>query len=145
MTESEGNYVSRFFPGSTTPLDIAARKKEVDDKSANWDLKPLYFTVRGEKREFFSIGALALALGNRSTNTIRKWEQEGILPKSIFVKPSQDPRGRRRMYTRGMVEGLVEIAREEGVLYPDKGKRLSFTGFTKRAVELFKKENTVGR
>jgi hypothetical protein len=36
-----------------------------------------------------------------------------------------------------MVEGLVKIAREEGILFPDKGKRLSDTKFTVRAVELF--------
>jgi hypothetical protein len=41
------------------------------------------------------------------------------------------------MYTRQMVEGLVKIAREEKVLWPDKGKRLSDTNFSVKAVALF--------
>lgn len=130
--------LSKFFPGSTTPLDIEHKQQVIQDESSNWDLKPLIFTVKGKEMEFFPIGALALALGGRSANTLRAWEKEGILPKSIFVKPSRDPRGRRRMYTRAMVEGLVRIAKEENIFYPDKGKRLSDTAFTEKAVELFK-------
>lgn len=87
--------------------------------------------------EFFTIGQLGKALGNRSSNTLRAWEREGIIPRSPYVKPSATVNGRRRMYSRAMVEGLVKIAREEGILFPDKGKRLSDTKFTVRAVELF--------
>lgn len=139
--ESNEDFVSKFFPGSTTPLNIDNIRKEQEDESANWDLKPFIFTVRGKETEFFPIGALAKALGNRSANTLRAWEKEGILPKSVYVKPSADPRGRRRMYTRAMVEGLVEIAREEGVLWPHKGVRLGMTKFTQRALELFQELN----
>jgi len=103
----------------------------------------MIFTVRGVEKQFFPIGALALALGGRSANTIRAWEKEGNLPKSVFVKPSADPRGRRRMYTRAMVEGLVRIAKEEGIFWPDKGKRLAETAFTEKAVALFKECNKV--
>ncbi len=128
---------SKFFPGSKTPLDIAEKKQEQQHESDQWDLKPLIFTVRGKETEFFPIGALALALGGRSANTLRAWEKEGTIPKSVYVKPSRDPRGRRRMYTRPMVEGLVRIAKEEDVFWPNKGKRLSDTNFTERAKELF--------
>lgn len=134
---------SKFFPGSTTPLDIENIKREQEHESADWDLNPMIFTVRGKEMQFFPIGALARALGNRSPNTLRAWEKEGILPKSVFVKPSRDPRGRRRMYTRAMVEGLVKIAKEEGVWLPDRGKKLSQTQFTRKAVELFKEMNQV--
>lgn len=134
---------SKFFPGSKTPLDIAEKQKEQQHESDQWDLHPKIFTVKGKPMEFFPIGALALALGGRSANTLRAWEKEGILPKSVFAKPSKDPRGRRRMYTRAMVEGLVKIAKEEGVFWPDKGKRMSYTAFTEKAVELFKNCNKI--
>ncbi|WPH58220.1 hypothetical protein SEA_LUCKYSOCKE_135 [Streptomyces phage LuckySocke] len=133
--------LSKFFPGSTTPLDIEEKQKTQQHESDQWDLKPYIFTVKGKEMQFFPIGALALALGGRSPNTLRAWEKEGILPKSVFVKPSKDPRGRRRMYTRAMVEGLVRIAKEEGIFWPDKGKKLSDTVFTEKAVELFKQCN----
>jgi len=133
--------LSKFFPGSNTPLDIEEKQRAQQHESDQWDLKPFIFTVKGKETEFFPIGALALALGGRSPNTLRAWEKEGILPKSVFVKPSKDPRGRRRMYTRAMVEGLVRIAKEEGIFWPDKGKKLSDTVFTEKAVELFKQCN----
>lgn len=132
---------SKFFPGSKTPLDIEEKQQELQHESDQWDLKPLIFTVRGKETEFFPIGALALALGGRSANTLRAWEKEGTIPKSVYVKPSKDPRGRRRMYTRAMVEGLVRIAKEEGVFWPQKGVRLSSTQFTAKAVELFQQCN----
>jgi hypothetical protein len=130
--------MAKVFPGSTTPL-VFERVREVQEESISaWDAKPHMFMVGGVETEFFSIGHLGKALGNRSPVTLRKWEREAILPKSPYMKPSQDPRGRRRMYTRGMVEGLVKIAREEGVLWPDKGRRLSETMFQQKAVNLFK-------
>jgi len=111
--------------------------KAQEKETEKWDAKPFTFLVGGKEQEFFSIGQLGKALGNRSAVTLRKWEQDGILPKSPYTKPSADPRGRRRMYTRAMVEGLVKIAKEEGVWLPDKGKRLSETLFQQKALKLF--------
>lgn len=133
--------LSKFFPGSTTPLDIEEKQQKQQHESDQWDLKPMIFTVKGKETQFFPIGALALALGGRKSSTIRAWEQEGILPRSVFVKPSKDPRGRRRMYTRAMVEGLVKIAKEEGVFWPQRGVRLTETRFPQRALELFQQCN----
>jgi|SRR6267142_611116 len=138
MVSTWQEQLAKVFPGSTTPL-VFEKVREVQEESiSNWDAKPFIFMVGGKETEFFSIGQLGKALGNRSPVTLRKWEREGILPKSPYTKPSNDPRGRRRMYTRGMVEGLVKIARDEGVLWPDKGKRLSETMFQVKAVRLFK-------
>jgi hypothetical protein len=134
---------SKFFPGSSTPLDIEEKQQKQQHESDQWDLKPMIFTVKGKETQFFPIGALALALGGRKAGTIRAWEQEGLLPRSVFVKPSADPRGRRRMYTRAMVEGLVKIAKEEGVFWPQRGVRLSETQFPQRALELFQQCNHV--
>ena len=129
--------MSKVFPGSTTPLNYS-ELREIQEKSLeDWDSKPFLFTVKGIETEFFSIGQLGKALGNRSSNTLRAWEREGIIPRSPYIKPSETVNGRRRMYSRAMVEGLVKIAKEEGILFPDKGKRLSDTKFTIRAVELF--------
>lgn len=111
----------------------------IEKDTSDWDAKPFIFLMKGKETEFFSIGQLGKALGGRSPNTLRKWEREGIIGKSPYVKPSSDPRGRRRMYTREMVEGLVKIAREEGILLPDKGKRLSDTNFSMKALELFRR------
>lgn len=129
--------MNKLFPGSTTPILHQEIRKVQEKAIDDWDAKPLTFMLGGKETEFFSIGQLGRALGNRSPNTLRAWEREGILPKSPYVKPSQDPRGRRRMYTRQMVEGLVDIARDEGVLWPDKGIRLSDTKFAERAKALF--------
>jgi Mn-dependent DtxR family transcriptional regulator len=129
----------KTFPGSQVPLLFEQMNKVQEKETEKWDAKPFIFLVGGEEKEFFSIGQLGKALGNRSTVTLRKWEREGILPKSPYTKPSDDPRGRRRMYTRDMVEGLVKIAKEEGVWLPDKGRRLTETLFQQKAVNLFQK------
>jgi hypothetical protein len=138
MATSWQEQLAKVFPGSTTPLLYEKVREVQEDHIAKWDDKPFKFKLNGKEVEFFSVGQLGMALGNRSSNTLRAWEKNGILPKSPYVKPSSDPRGRRRMYTRDMVEGLVRIAREEGVLWPHKGVRLSETKFQERAHLLFK-------
>lgn len=54
--------ISKFFPGSTTPLDIEEKQKEQQHESDQWDLKPFIFLVKGKEMQFFPIGALALAM-----------------------------------------------------------------------------------
>jgi len=125
--------LDKVFSGSPVPLSVETATRE----DPTWDEKPFEFLVGGVRTEFFSIGHLAKALGDRKPGTIRKWEQEGIIPKSPYTKPSDDPRGRRRMYTRVMVEGMVTIAKEEGVLFPHKGVKLSETQFSPRVLSLF--------
>lgn len=129
--------MSKVFPGSSTPMNFEELRVVQTNSIDDWDAKPNIFTMNGKEVEFFSIGQLGKALGNRSPNTLRAWEREGTLPKSPYVKPSADPRGRRRMYTRAMVEGIVQIAKEEKVFWPQKGLRISETQFTERVKELF--------
>jgi hypothetical protein len=95
--------------------------------------------VAGVETEFYTLGNLAQALG-RQPVTIRKWEREGIIPKSTYQSPGRDddPRGRRRLYTREQIEGIVRIAHEEGVLVSHQ-KPLKATNFTVRVVDLFKR------
>jgi hypothetical protein len=94
--------------------------------------------VAGVETEFFTVGDLAKALG-RQPVTIRKWEREGVIPKSTYQSPGKDGdvRGRRRLYIREQVEGMVRIAHEEGVLVSHQ-KPIKGTRFTERVVDLFK-------
>jgi hypothetical protein len=132
----------QFYPGSTRPLvrhrnrlNTEAARKAADP--AAWDAKPRKYKVGGEETEFFTVGQLAQALG-RQPVTIRKWEREGVIPKATYQSPGKDGdvRGRRRLYTREQVEGIVRIAVEEGVLVSHQ-KDLKDTDFTKRVVGLF--------
>src|SRR5690348_4515453 len=128
------------YPGSKNPV------KTFDNPRAS---TPPPDTLGAGKRmmvgsrelEFFTIGDLARAL-NRKPVTIRKWEAEGVIPKAVYIKPSEikDKRGIRRLYYREQVEGLVGIAREEGVLEPNangKWKSIEETDFRQRAYDLF--------
>ncbi len=74
------------------------------------------YVVDGRDVEFYMIGQLAAALG-RKPGTLRKWEAEGILPPSGYLKPSNDPRGIRRLYSRAQVLGIIQIAKDTGVMY----------------------------
>lgn len=128
------------YPGSSRPRAVAGVKRpapEPDD--AAWDRRPQRFKVGGVEREFFTVGDLAHALGRRP-GTIRKWERDAVLPRATFIKPGTDgdPRGRRRLYSRDQVEGIIEIAREERVLDPRVQVTLASTNFTSRVTALFR-------
>jgi hypothetical protein len=126
-----------FYPGSKRPLvRHPNRTDEPRPDPGRWDAKPKMLKVGGEEREFFTVGQLAQALGRQAV-TIRNWERTGVIPKPTFRKPSQDPRGARRLYTRAQVEGIVKIAKEEGLLRGDY-RPIGDTQFTARVVALFK-------
>jgi hypothetical protein len=133
MVLSWKEQLEQLLPG---PSPIKERKEVQLAVAESWDDKPFIFAVGGVEQEFFSIGHLAKAL-NRKPGTLRKWEENGIIPRTPYTKPSVDPRGRRRMYTRAMVEGIIKITKEEEVWLPDKGRRLSETRFQPRVLELF--------
>jgi hypothetical protein len=127
-----------FFPGSRhrRPESDITIEEEVENP---WDTNPKVLILHGQEVEFFTIGALAQAL-DREVVTIRKWERLGYIPKATYRAG-----GKRqdRLYTRAQIEGLVAIARDEG-LFP-RAKRLVIgdTRFTDRAIHLFHSlENT---
>lgn len=132
-----------FYPGSARPIIRHGNRPEAKTQGSSvgmidgWDKKPRIYSVGGVEREFFTVGNLADALG-REPVTIRKWEREGIIPKSTYTAPSPDPRGRRRLYTREQIEGMVKIAAEEGILISHQ-KPIKATAFTVRVVALFKR------
>jgi hypothetical protein len=131
----------QFYPGSTRPIVRHPNRlhTKAAPSAADWDAKPRKYVVAGVETEFYTLGNLARALGRQSV-TIRKWEREGIIPKSTYQSPGRDddPRGRRRLYTREQIEGIVRIAHEEGVLVSHQ-KPLKATNFTVRVVDLFKR------
>lgn len=128
-----------FYPGTSRPI-IRHPNRNQDEQprkpaAPTWDRHPRVYNVGGQPREFFTVGNLAEALGRKSV-TIRKWEREGVIPRATFQAPSDDPRGRRRLYSREQVEGIVRIAEEEGVLV-SYGTPIKSTNFTARVIALF--------
>ena len=126
---------TEFYPGSK---ERRSQQRQPAPEPSPFDgVTPKVYTVNGTEIEFFTIGQLAAAL-DRKPNTLRKWENTGVIPKATFQAPN--PRGldtaRRRLYTRAQAEGVVRIFHEE----MDNGlpKLLSSTRFTERVFALFK-------
>lgn len=121
-----------YFPGSRLPRTPPAGPPEV------LPVEGKKFTVGNREVELFTISQLATAL-NRKAVTIRKWEQEGVIPKATYSKPGKDKdvRGRRRMYSREQVEAMIVIAQQEKILH-DLHKRISTTQFKTKVLAAFK-------
>lgn len=90
--------------------------------------------LRGREVEFYTIGQVARAI-NRKSSTLRMWEHKGILPPSGYQKPSKDPRGVRRLYTRAQAEGIIRLAKATGIM--DASSRHSLHDFKAWVWELF--------
>lgn len=136
-----------YYPGSARPIvrhpnrlhqQASVRRGQALNGDPDWDAKPRTFAVGGVEMEFFTVGQLAAAIG-RKPGTIRKWESLGIIPKATYQIPGRDgdDRGRRRLYSRAQVEGLILICEEEG-MYAYGRKPFNETAFKARVLELFK-------
>lgn len=62
--------------------------------------------INDEEVKLYYISSLALALG-RTSQTVRKWEIAGHIPKSIF----KDKEG-RRLYSEEQIATIVHVAEE---------------------------------
>jgi hypothetical protein len=125
-----------IYPGTSRPVGppaAIAGEYRADDNS--WDANPTFHYLQGGLREFFAIGHLALALG-RSTKTIYKWEARGHFPKATFILNGSSRNGRRRLYTRQQINGVLEIALDEGIL-TGRQRFIGATPFPARCAELF--------
>jgi hypothetical protein len=114
----------------------------VDDNELDFGAAKTYL-VGGKNVQLYNLGALANAM-NRKPVTVRKMEQEGIIPRAPLILPSHDERGQRRLYTKAHIDGLRMIAHEEGVLSPNangKWKSIESTDFRDKALKLFKELN----
>jgi hypothetical protein len=112
---------------------VAERKQEKADEP--WDARPTKVWLQGREYEMFFIGSLAKALG-KDAITIRAWMRKGWLPRNSFqTRPIHGTLGDagRKLWTRRQIEGIVAIAKEEGLL-DDKPPQLTRTNFTRRVV-----------
>jgi len=88
------------------------------------------YEIKGREVEMYSIGELAKELG-RESQTIRKWEQGGIIPPTRFRD-----RTNKRLYPLEIVEGLKQISEEEDIT---QGVSFKTTDFREKAFKLFRK------
>jgi hypothetical protein len=114
--------LDEYYPGSKRKRKEKVVKVIEVEPDAAWDIKPYKKTLpNGREVEMFTIGALAGALG-RPVITIRDWIKKGYIPASPYRLPSKtDVRGKvhqgRRLYSRAMVEKLIELFYRAGVLH----------------------------
>lgn len=126
-----------YYPGSKRKIE-RSDDDTAADPSDGWDAKPRVYKKDGKDTEFFTVGHLAMAM-NRKPLTIRQWERRGIIPKSTFQRAGRNgsQHGRRRLYTRAQIEGMIQIAAEEGLLSNDR-REIASTNFKARVLKLFK-------
>lgn len=126
------------YPGSKqTRRSIAADAEDEKDEEPDpvWDDRPRTYAIQGKKTDLFPISALAQAL-RRKAVTMRKWETKGYLPEARYRSPGEGKK-QDRLYTRAQIEGLVAIAKAEGLMDPKKKLRIDQTRFPDRAHRLF--------
>jgi DNA-binding transcriptional MerR regulator len=93
--------------------------------------------VNGKKIMLYPISVLAerlsKALGDeRTTQTIRKWETNKIIPPATFRN------GDKRLYAKEQIDVICKIAKECGI---KQGYSLSLTNFSVRVWEEMRKVN----
>jgi hypothetical protein len=101
-----------FVPGSKQKRrqpDAAPTRAKRPDQSS-WDSVSYMKKVNGKEVEFFTIGALAKALG-KAEGSIRSWQTKGYMPNTPYRLPAKVVNGKtiagRRLFTRSMIESAV--------------------------------------
>jgi hypothetical protein len=114
--------IDDYYPNSKRKRKkIEPKKQEVQPDKA-WDVRPRMITLPNQKKiETFTIGALAQALG-RPIVTIRVWITEGYIPSAPYRLPDKkNLNGKNhkgnRLYSRAMVEKVIELFDLAGILY----------------------------
>ena len=113
------------------------KPKTPPSETVRWDRNPVVGERKGMRFEFFTIGALAEALG-RKTVTIRSWEDKKIFPKAEYREkpppkaklPDKVSKG-RRLYTRQQIEAAVAAAKASGVYDPSNAASANWAEFTR--------------
>jgi len=119
------------YPGRRKPVNRGTKAKPLPDTGV-WDEKPARYMVGGEIREFYTISHLAKAL-DYSVQSIRAWEDKGMLPRSPYRSPrtrkpvagGKSDKG-KRLWTREQVEGIVRLARRHNVIFNKKPPTAAF-------------------
>ena len=111
-----------YYPNSRIKRKVIEPKPPEISPNPTWDSRPYKKILpNGKAVEMFTIGAVAAAMG-RPVITIRVWENEGYLPASPYRLPAkknakgEDQKG-RRLYSRSMVEKLIELFDSAGLLH----------------------------
>jgi hypothetical protein len=104
--------LNEFYPGSKRKRrepDAKPTRAQRPDPS-EWDAVSYTKKVNGKAVEFFTIGALAKALG-KSEASIRLWQSKGYMPNTPYRLPAKVVNGRtiagRRLFTRSMIESAI--------------------------------------
>lgn len=136
--EEEFEEIRDKYPGSKRVKKSVERRKPSKGpppKEHNWQAKPKVYRVDGVDREFYTIGALAEALGKKPV-TIRMWIQTSIIPDTRFRTPKVGDQKGRRLWTRRQILEIQHIARQE--LRFHKIRDFSKTNFTERVTAVMK-------
>jgi len=97
--------------------------------------KPL--RMRNTRKEVvlaFYVGELPERL-QKSASTLRRWQRLGLLPPTPLLYPVKGG-SPRRLYTQQMIDGIAEIAEEEGLI-GRRPARMVDTDFRARCHEFF--------
>ena len=112
--------VDEYYPGSKRKRRVLEEKSKPKPEVKAWDSRPYVKPLNGKEVEFFTIGALAEALG-RPIITIRYWIDNGYIPTSTYKMPSTidkngDTRQGRWLYTRAMIDSAVDLFTRNGLI-----------------------------
>ena len=136
LGERKDAEAKKAFPGSTPPRNTTV---SVDTSPEEWlnRIPSHEFLVNGEARKFYTIGAIAMALG-KSAVTIRSWEAKGWIPSAKFRTPpprkEQIPgkaQKGKRLYSKDQIVFLAE-AFERFIVVPRVPNWDGFRGHIKR-------------
>jgi hypothetical protein len=110
-----------YVPGSKKKrreMSPAAEARKVKAQEG-WDSNPIKKVLNGKDVEFFTINALAEALG-KEVVTIRRWEAKGYIPKAPYRLRSKTLNGKKvggsRVYTRDLIESAIQEFESRGLL-----------------------------
>lgn len=137
--------LDEYYPGSRRKRKSVEPAKAEEPREVNWDSRPYVKTMpNGTNMELFTIGALATAL-DRPIITVRDWVKKGYLPTAPYRMPSTtnkngDSHQGRRLYSRAMIEAVVEIFDKADLLSLE---RIEWNNHKKIAFSISERWNTI--
>jgi hypothetical protein len=111
------------YPGRRKPVNRGTKDTAPLDTPV-WAVNPMRYKLPGsdEVREFYTISHLAKAL-DYSIQSIRAWEDRGLLPRSGIRSPRTRGKAQaagshkgKRLWTREQIEGILRLARRHKVI-----------------------------
>ena len=96
-----------------------------------WGREVPYTSPTGYKTTLYNIGVVAEAIG-RTSQTIRKWEVGGVIPKTPFKQDG------KRLYCKEHIDAIVECAEKAKIV---QGSKVKYTSFTKKLYKEFQRIN----